>query len=148
MYKYAVSDIPVVAVESASRQRQILACRIKDVAEADPSFEVDELLIPRLRRDPLWNEGEGFVALGEVLFAAYGESLADVEINDVAVVALTDLVMDRKEFLSEYQEILDSIEKRDDVKNNLDDDKKKEEESKKELQEKIAAARKRVDGAE
>lgn len=146
MRKYILPKLKVYALESSARERDMLVCRIDDIKEVDPEFEVDELLIPRRVRDPLWSSREGFVGLGELLLAAYGESVVDVELNDVTAVALTDLVKDVDDFVEPYSGWVGRVGERDEVRRNLEEESVAVESEREELRSRIEEARRRVDG--
>ena len=146
MYKYLLPKLKVYALESSVRERDMLVCRVDDIEELDPEFEVDSLLIPRKVRDPLWTSGDGFVGLGELLLAAYGESVVDVELNDVMAVALTDLVKDVDDFVEPYSGWIVKLGEREEVRRNLEEERAAAESEREELRAKIEEARRRVDG--
>lgn len=146
MYKYLLPKLKVYALESSVRERDMLVCRVDDIKELDPEFEVDSLLIPRKVRDPLWISGDGFVGLGELLLAAYGESVVDVELNDVMAVALTDLVKDVDDFVEPYSGWIVKLGEREEVRRNLEEERAAAESEREELRAKIEEARRRVDG--
>lgn len=141
--KYVIPKLDVFEFESFDREREVLTCSLEQIGEFVDGFEVDEFLIPRVRRDPLWEEG--MVPLGEVLLAAYGEGLAEVEFNETGVRALTDLVLDVEEFVSPFDQYVAAVAGREDVNSAVREVLAAEEERPRVLAEEIEAARRRVD---